>query len=590
VTWRQGTLHLLQRHQMTRSTAILWFKPTCLRVLDHEPLVSAHSAHSEVLHVFCHDPRWFATTSLGVPRTGRLRAKFMAEGVEDLSKTLAKHGQRLLVCNGRPEQVLPTLVRATSANEVLTHTEFCTEELQVQESVMRAVKEQGCSFRALGGGATLFHLDDLPWALSRAFPSCFSDFRRQLDRSCKIRDPVAAPSEWKRAPEQAFIAMSALAPDKWLSTQMAGNVTEKASTGESAEAAPTECEAPPADSPSPAIDYSGGESAAWKRVEHFFWETDALRTYHDTRNGMLGESYSSKLSAWLALGCISARSIAKEILRYERERPGSTGPKWLLFELQWRDFFRLSSKIWGASLFKLGGPKRMSFAPGEWSRDEKLLKRWTTGTTGVPFVDACMRELKLTGFMSNRGRQNVASYLINDMHIDWRLGALWFECNLVDHDPSLNYGNWSYLAGVGADPRGKRYFSMQKQASMYDPEARFIKHWVPELSGASSDACIRPSRLPVSLREAVGYPPMISKPHGDSGKTPFDKTGSSTGESPVPRRESWRTTIVTASSAASSRAGELALTPVSMSSHRGLSSTSRPRTSRVQHLSRDGCD
>ena len=106
------------------------------------------------------------------------------------------------------------------------------------------------------------------------------------------------------------------------------------------------------------------------------------------------------------------------------------------------------------------------------------LEKWIEGRTGEPFVDANMIELKLTGFISNRGRQNVASYLCNDLKIDWRFGAAYFEQQLIDYDVCNNWGNWAYLAGIGNDPRPNRYFDIIKQAQIYDADGNFQKLWL----------------------------------------------------------------------------------------------------------------
>jgi deoxyribodipyrimidine photo-lyase len=112
--------------------------------------------------------------------------------------------------------------------------------------------------------------------------------------------------------------------------------------------------------------------------------------------------------------------------------------------------------------------------------DAKALDRWINGKTGVDFVDANMNELRLTGFMSNRGRQNVASYLCNDLQLDWRYGAAYFEQELIDYDVASNWGNWAYLAGVGNDPRGNRYFDIPKQARQYDSDGEYRRLWRSE--------------------------------------------------------------------------------------------------------------
>jgi deoxyribodipyrimidine photo-lyase len=188
--------------------------------------------------------------------------------------------------------------------------------------------------------------------------------------------------------------------------------------------------------------------------------------------------YSSKLSPWLALGCISPRTIYTEVKRYEKERVKNDSTYWLVFELIWRDYFRFIAKKHGIKLFHVSGIRNQV---DSWRRDKAQFKRWAEGKTGVPFVDANMRELNATGFMSNRGRQIVASFLVNDLGIDWTWGASYFESLLVDYDVCSNWGNWMYVGGVGNDPRENRYFNILRQAKNYDRNGDFVRLWIPEL-------------------------------------------------------------------------------------------------------------
>ena len=121
-----------------------------------------------------------------------------------------------------------------------------------------------------------------------------------------------------------------------------------------------------------------------------------------------------------------------------------------------------------------------------WSDDRDKLFAWVLGETGIPFIDANMKELRDTGFMSNRGRQNVASFLVKDLKVNWQMGAEYFESALIDYDPCSNYGNWNYVAGVGNDPRENRYFNILSQAKRYDPDGAFVRHWLPELAALPS--------------------------------------------------------------------------------------------------------
>jgi deoxyribodipyrimidine photo-lyase len=212
-------------------------------------------------------------------------------------------------------------------------------------------------------------------------------------------------------------------------------------------------------------------------LEHYFFESDELRNYKFKRNGLLGADFSSKFSPWLAHGCISARSIHDQVEKYEKDVHKNVSTYWMKFELIWRDYFRYSARKHGAKIFKLGGIQEKSL---DKRTDEKTFEKWSEGKTGIPFIDANMRELKRTGYMSNRGRQNVASFLAQNLNFDWRWGAAWFESLLLDYDVCSNWGNWAYNSTVGHDPRN-RYFNIVGQAQKYDSDGDYVRHWLPKL-------------------------------------------------------------------------------------------------------------
>jgi deoxyribodipyrimidine photo-lyase len=193
---------------------------------------------------------------------------------------------------------------------------------------------------------------------------------------------------------------------------------------------------------------------------------------------MLGADYSTKFGPWLAAGCLSPRTIYHEVRRYEQHRTANKSTYWVIWELTCRDWFRFYAAKQGSRLFYPGGPAGLTGL--RWSSDPELWARWSTGTTGMPLVDANMRELAQTGWMSNRGRQNVASYLALDLGVDWRRGADLFEHLLLDYDVASNWGNWAAAAGL----TGGRvnHFNITKQSKDYDPDGDYIRHWLPELS------------------------------------------------------------------------------------------------------------
>ncbi|KAK9527706.1 hypothetical protein VZT92_014245 [Zoarces viviparus] len=198
----------------------------------------------------------------------------------------------------------------------------------------------------------------------------------------------------------------------------------------------------PAADPRSAFPCSGGESQALARLQHYFWDTDAVATYKETRNGLIGADYSTKFAPWLAMGCLSPRYIYHQIQQYERERTANQSTYW--------DYF-VGGVKYGNRLFQI---KEKSVP---WNKDMGLFNAWKEGGTGVPFMDANMRELAMTGFMSNRGRQNVASFLTQDLGLDWRMGAELFE----------------YLLEM--TPRETRKFNMIKQGLDYDNNGDYVR-------------------------------------------------------------------------------------------------------------------
>ena len=188
----------------------------------------------------------------------------------------------------------------------------------------------------------------------------------------------------------------------------------------------------------------------------------------------MGENYSSKFSPWLANGSLSARQIYWKIKDFEQQFYANQSTYWLFFELIWRDFFKFISLKHENAIFKLEGILNITY---NWTENSKFVKEWTDGRTADDFVNANMIELKNTGWMSNRGRQNVASFFAKTLKIDWRIVAAYFESMLLDYDVHSNYGNWMYVSGVGNDPRD-RTFNLKRQAEMYDGDKLFRNHWL----------------------------------------------------------------------------------------------------------------
>lgn len=454
---------------------MLWLRND-LRLRDHPALTAAAADAERLLIVYCFDPRSDIENVPGLARRGPRRQRFLAEALSSLRDGLRALGNELMLCHGLPETMLPELAERHGVTRVHVHGEIGTEEQAAEQAVARALASHGATL-ARHWTRTLYHPDDLPFALAD-MPRVFSPFRRKVEKHAAIRPPLPAPGALPPAPTDGdFGEIVAGEPVR---------IDKRA-----------------------VLAFRGGEQEAWARVQGWIWERDHLRRYRDTRNGLLGADYSSKLSPWLALGCISARDVADQVALYEQQRTANRSTYWLVFELLWRDFFSFTALACGADLFRPTGPRG---EPVTWRRDDAAFARWCEGRTGIPFVDANMRELAQTGYMSNRGRQNVASFLSGYLGLDWRLGAAWFEHALLDHDVGSNWGNWAWNSGVGFDPR-QRVFNVLGQAERYDRDGEYVRTWIPELAGVDGAMIHAPWHLSAASRQAQGaaeYPaPMI---------------------------------------------------------------------------------
>ena len=426
-------------------TAIVWFK-TDLRLHDNETLVKAMAQGTQIIPVYCFDEAHFETTQYGFKKVGSFRAQFLLESLQDLDESLRELGSGLLIVQGKPEIEIPKIVQQYKVQKVLAKREVAFEEKKTEQLVQQELFKLRCEFETIST-STLYHAEDLPFSI-KDIPDVFTNFRKKTEKDATIRSAFEKPLEII-SPDILVLSLPTLS-DLGLTPQ---DIDARA-----------------------AIHHKGGETQALSRLQYYFFETQKISQYKETRNGLVGADYSSKFSAWLALGCISPRLIYAELKKYESQFGANESTYWLVFELLWRDFFRFMFKKHQTKLFQAAGITTGNKIPK--SVSEKLLNTWVNGITGVDFIDANMRELQLTGFMSNRGRQNVASYLCNDLKLDWRLGAAYFEQQLIDYDVCSNWGNWAYLAGVGNDPRENRYFNIEKQAQDYDKNKAYRNLWL----------------------------------------------------------------------------------------------------------------
>jgi deoxyribodipyrimidine photo-lyase len=509
---------------------LLWFDHD-LRVHDHEPLHTALSQNLTPICIYCCDPRQFGQTSFGFPKTGIFRLEFLHQALINLRQNIQDLGGDLWILWGEPEVMIPQLSRTLKTNgnplnKIFFHQAITSEEVTVQNRVIDNLALQSITAQTFTGHS-LLHPDDLPFSIAK-LPELFTNFRKQVEYKTDnqpdvdVRDIYPTP---KKLPDLNKVFLEVFLRQQQTETnanlllleKQISNLQNNEFYSYFLDDLNQNYHSPLTTNHYKNAKFHGGEAAGLARLGEYFWQKNQLRTYKQTRNGMLGNDYASRFSPWLALGCLSPRYIYHEVKRYEMEREANDSTYWLIFELLWRDYFYFIAAKHGNKLFRVGGLRGLKLP---WRQAQRLPHRdfweaWCKGKTGFPLVDANMRELLATGFMSNRGRQNVASFLTKNLGLDWRMGAEWFESWLVDYDVTSNWGNWNYTAGVGNDARGFRFFNITKQAQDYDADGKYVKYWLPELQAVSVKHVHQPWLLSKELqikfdcRIGVDYPAPV---------------------------------------------------------------------------------
>lgn len=419
--------------------AIAWLRHD-LRLADN-PLFRFAVPPEQLLCVYVLDEAWLAPLpGVEVPRIGPARLRFLWQSLIALRGELLRRGSDLLVRVGDPVEVVAGLAARHAADQVRVRRDAGRDESRQVQRLAERMGEGVDLWQSDGG--MLLDEANLPMPLA-SLPPGFSAFRRKAERDLAVPAASPAPVTLPPWPDRAPRGLPPLA-----------RVCDRAAGWR-----------PDARG---AFGFQGGEEAGLARLGHYL-ASGAVARYRQTRNGLSGADFSTRLSAWLAHGCLSARQIHDAVRTWEARHGASESSYWVVFELLWRDYFHWAARQEGAALF---GARRLP--PGD-----DAFHAWREGRTGMPFIDAAMRELTLTGWLSNRARQNVASYLVHDLGGDWRLGAAWFEHCLVDYDTASNWGNWRYIAGTGRSAQAHR-FDVGWQAERYDPEGRYAACWLTE--------------------------------------------------------------------------------------------------------------
>ncbi|MDE2289311.1 MAG: DASH family cryptochrome [Burkholderiales bacterium] len=431
------------------STVLFWFRND-LRLHDQPALHAACAGEPRYLLPVVCLPGPDEITPWGFARMGPHRRAWLADALHDLERQLARLNCPLLICAGPPATTLPQLARAVGASAVACE-EIAAPQEQAEVAALRAA---GLTVRTVWQ-STLLDPASLPWPV-QALPASFTPFRQAVER-LEFAPPAPLPPPTALPPWPPGFAPPASL-----------RVAAPAGAARPADAR--------ASFPYGHPGWHGGETAGLAHLARYLARGLPV-TYKQTRNALCGVDFSSKWSPWLATGALSVRRIVAELRRFEAAHGASDGSYWLWFELLWRDYFRFVHLQHGAKLYRERGLSAAPRRPKNHPHDARALERWRRASTGAPLIDAAMRELTATGYMSNRLRQVSASYLVHELGGDWRAGAAWFESQLLDYDVYSNQGNWLYIAGRGNDPRGGRRFNLDKQAAEHDPQGTYRQRW-----------------------------------------------------------------------------------------------------------------
>jgi deoxyribodipyrimidine photo-lyase len=440
--------------------AVFWFTDD-LRLNDNIPLHHLCQRDCEVSFIYVVNPADFLPHNYQHKAMGDHRFQFIHQSLSDLNEQLAQLNSSLTILHGDPVAEVFQFVRNNHIGTLARSTPVGLYEQRTWQHIQALLNDNlpdnAQPVECLSAwNHTLFDAGQLDIDINSKTMQSFSRFRKYVEGN-----DIAI-----HAPYPSRDALSTCKLDTQ-STTTANNVAsllELASRYFANDLANDLAKSPIV---------NGGEQSASNHL-HDYFSSAAASTYKQTRNHLDGWQNSTKFSPFLATGTLSPRQIWHRLKEYENQNGANDSTYWIGFELLWREYFQWAAIEQQEQLFAFKGlakqKPKTSFYP-------ERFKKWCEGTTPYPLVNACMKELAETGFMSNRGRQIVASCLVHELAIDWRFGAAYFQQQLIDYDVASNWGNWQYIAGVGKDPRGGRQFNIDKQTALHDAKGEFIGKW-----------------------------------------------------------------------------------------------------------------
>jgi deoxyribodipyrimidine photo-lyase len=440
------------------STAVVWFRRD-LRLHDLPALAAAHAEHERVVPLFVLDD-----ALLRGRYASPARARFMLGCLRALDAALRERGSGLVVRHGTPEDEVVAVAREAGAAAVSWTSDVAPYARRRDARVTDALRAAGVAARPRDGG----YLVDVatPRTQGGGPYTVFSPFHRAIEGL--PRRPV------HRAPETLPALPGGLRKGRLPSAEALGIADDSV--------------------PEPIVE--PGEAAARAALERFL-HGGGIDAYDDRHDDLSGGT--SVLSPYLRWGCLSARECEERAARH-----GGAGAAAFTRQLAWRDFYAHQLLAFPDNAHREFQARYRGTL--QWSDAADALHAWQTGTTGYPLVDAGMRQLAATGWMHNRARLVVGSFLTKDLHIDWREGERHFARLLLDGEPAQNNGNWQWIASTGADPAPyfRRLFNPMTQQRKFDPRGEYVRRWVPELRGVPDAKLAEPWTMTDGEQRAAG--------------------------------------------------------------------------------------
>ncbi len=418
---------------MKNKRGILWFRSD-LRLHDNEALYDALQVTDELIPVYVLDPRVVESkTKWGFDKTGHHRYQFILESLVQLRQNLIDSGSNLVIRTGLPEEVLFDLAKEYKTNWVFCNRERTQEETEVQDRLETNLWSIGQELR-YSRGKMLYYTQDLPFPITQT-PDSFSSFRKEVDKIVPIRETLPTDRmSLKPLLDDIELGEIPTIPDK--------------SEGDNAHLS---------------CFFSGGENSGIERVERFISEFIQSKTV------------KTSLSPYLSQGCISPKYLYSKITNIEIKSKKKEVEE-LVRNLQLRDYHRLIAKKYTNDIFIFTGLTDKE-PPSDDFTVEKV-NAWISGNTDNTYVNACMKKLAGTGFLTNYQRRVVSYYFIYVLAQNWQVGASYFESILIDYDPCSNYGNWQRSAGISIDQKGEKEINFSLLTEKHNLEEEGLSYWL----------------------------------------------------------------------------------------------------------------